>query len=125
MAKIGRPKIEFNLTQVEALGKIQCTLEEVAAVLGVNTETIERRMKDDEAFGAAYKKGRDEGKASLRRKQWELALAGNIVMNIWLGKQYLGQADKQESNINVAISSWDDLEKEVASEKQGQKKNGA
>lgn len=96
MAKMGRPRIEFDLKQVEMLGKIQCTLEELAAVLDVNTETIERRMKDDVEFCAAYKKGRENGKASLRRKQWELALAGNVVMNIWLGKQYLGQADKQE-----------------------------
>lgn len=31
---------------------------------------------------------------SLRRKQIDVALGGNTVMLIWLGKQYLDQADK-------------------------------
>jgi len=33
---------------------------------------------------------------SLRRKQIEVALKGNVSMLIWLGKQMLGQMDKQE-----------------------------
>ena len=33
---------------------------------------------------------------SLRRKQFETALAGNVTMMVWLGKQYLGQKDKTE-----------------------------
>lgn len=31
---------------------------------------------------------------SLRKKQLQIALKGNVVMLIWLGKQYLGQVDK-------------------------------
>jgi hypothetical protein len=30
----------------------------------------------------------------------ELALAGDRTMLIWLGKQYLGQSDKQETGIH-------------------------
>ena len=32
---------------------------------------------------------------SLRRLQWKSATGGNIVMQIFLGKQYLGQSDRQ------------------------------
>jgi hypothetical protein len=39
---------------------------------------------------------RQAGFVSLRRKQYELAMAGNATMLIFLGKQYLGQADKRE-----------------------------
>jgi hypothetical protein len=28
--------------------------------------------------------------------QWDAAKKGNVVMMIWLGKQYLGQRDKQD-----------------------------
>jgi hypothetical protein len=34
------------------------------------------------------------GKVSLRRAQLQTAMAGNHIMQIWLGKQWLGQTDK-------------------------------
>ena len=37
-----------------------------------------------------------EEKIALREKQIEMAMQGNVQMLIWLGKQYLGQLDKQE-----------------------------
>ena len=40
----------------------------------------------------------DKEKIELREKQWELAMMGNVQMLIWLGKQYLGQSDKVDSN---------------------------
>ena len=57
------------------------------------------------------KKNIDNGKISLRRSQLKLADSGNCTMNIWLGKQYLGQTDKVESDnkntqsINFIIES--------------------
>lgn len=36
---------------------------------------------------------------ALRKKQWESAMNGNIAMQIWLGKQELGQSDKVEQTI--------------------------
>ena len=41
-------------------------------------------------------KGQDEGKTRLRKLQWTAAEKGNVPMLIWLGKQVLGQTDKQE-----------------------------
>ena len=38
----------------------------------------------------------ESGRASLRRMQYVAAKKGNATMQIWLGKQYLGQKDKQE-----------------------------
>jgi hypothetical protein len=83
-----------TLAQVQALGKIQCTMKEAAAVLGVTEKTfiefLQRFKKANEAFVA----GKEAGRASLRRQQWKLAESGHATMQIWLGKQYLGQADK-------------------------------
>ena len=36
------------------------------------------------------------GRISLRRAQFEKALSGNVVMQIWLGKQHLDQKEKIE-----------------------------
>ena len=90
--KGGRPKIEINYSLVEKLAHIQCTQEEIAEVLGVSTRTLLRNKE----FCHIYKKGLESGKSSLRRLQFKSAEAGNATMQIWLGKQYLGQKDKQE-----------------------------
>lgn len=41
------------------------------------------------------------GKASLRRMQFKSAEDGNVTMQIWLGKQMLGQRDKSEIDHGV------------------------
>jgi hypothetical protein len=45
-------------------------------------------------------KGYDEGKSSLKRKMFEIALKGNATMLIWLSKQYLGMRDKQPDEVS-------------------------
>lgn len=104
-------KKEFDLEQVESLAALQCTLEEMGSVLKCSVDTIERRMKDTPAFAEAIKRGKDEGKTSLRRMQWKSAEGGNVTMQIWLGKQYLGQSDKQE--VDTTITSREKIEKEA------------
>jgi hypothetical protein len=91
----GRPRLQFDLRQVEDLGRIQSTHAELAAVLGVSLDTVKRRLKDDPEFCTAYEKGLEHGKSSLRRIQWKGALGGNTTMQIWLGKQYLEQSDRR------------------------------
>jgi len=101
-AEDGRPRLEFNLKEVEALGAIQCTYDEMAAVLNCHPDTINNRMKEDIAFSTAYKKGIEGGKQSVKRKQYQMALAGDRTMLIWWGKQHLGQTDKVvQKNINA------------------------
>lgn len=38
---------------------------------------------------------------SLRRMQYRAACAGDRTILIWLGKQYLGQRDKQDLDVHV------------------------
>jgi len=89
---MARPKIKLDYELIGKLSSIQCTQIEIATFLGVNVSTLKR----DDEFCTIYKKGIEEGKISLRRLQWKLADRGNVTMAIWLGKQYLGQKDKQE-----------------------------
>jgi len=98
----GRPRLEFDLRLVEDLGKIQSTHSELAAVLGCHLDTVKERLKNDPEFSAAYEKGLENGKSSLRRIQWKAALSGNTTMQIWLGKQYLGQRDVQTTELTGA-----------------------
>ncbi len=93
-AKTGRPLALVDESQVITLAKINCTYEEIAAVVGCSTDTLKRRFAD------LIEKGREEGKASLRRIQFATALKGNATMQIWLGKQYLGQKDRQTQELS-------------------------
>ncbi len=99
---MGRPRLEFDLRQVEELGRIQSTLSEVGAVLGCGLSTVKDRLQNDPDFAAAFEKGREAGKSSLRRLQWKAAASGNITMQIWLGKQYLGQRDVHHTELTGA-----------------------
>jgi len=44
----------------------------------------------------------ENGRSSLRRLQWKSATNGNITMQIWLGKQYLGQRDMHSAELSGA-----------------------
>ena len=111
MIEVARPQLEIDEEQVEKLAEMQCTNVEIAHFFDCDEGTIRKR------FSEILAKGRAAGTISLRRKQWEIAQSGNVVMNIFLGKQYLGQADKSEVEANLTINSWDDLEKEVRRDK--------
>lgn len=109
--KMGRPKIvwgEKEFKYFESLCYIQATIEEMETVLGIDHKTLYRlcreHYKDESgkplAFEQVYQKYSAGGKISLRRMQFKSAEAGNVTMQIWLGKQYLGQTDKQEMEVS-------------------------
>ena len=87
----GRPK-KYNLdtNQVEQLASFGCTDTEIASFFDISRTTLERNYEQ------YMTKGRESGKIRLRQMQWASAKKGNVAMLIWLGKQLLGQSDKQE-----------------------------
>ena len=97
--KGGRPKIAIDMVKVEKLASIGCTQQEIASELGVTVETMAARK----GFSAIYKRGMDKGRMSLRHKQFNLAMAGDRTMLVWLGKQLLGQTDKREIKSEVSM----------------------
>lgn len=101
----GRPPKEINKDNFEGLCKLQCTLEEIAGFFKCSVDTIMDWCKRtyDCSFSNAYKTYSQDGKISLRRMQFRLA-EKNSAMAIWLGKQYLGQTDKQELVVTGAES---------------------
>ncbi len=104
--EIGRPKEEFNLEQVELFGRFKATYDTMSDWFGVSTRTIERLMSPSNEeitdFCRAYKKGNSDLKLKLSEAQIHNALVeGNATLQVWLGKQYLNQKDKQEINSNV------------------------
>jgi IS30 family transposase len=98
---MARPRKAVDPEKVKQLAALGLSNAEVAAVLEVSPDTIERRFKQE------MKAGRERRNASLRRKQFEVAMTGNATMLIWLGKQHLEQKDKLEHVVDAAVEVTD------------------
>lgn len=85
---------EIDWALLDNLIGIFCTLEECAGVLELSDETISTKIKEKfgMSFLAYFKQKNCKGKASLRRRQFEMSKT-NPALAIWLGKQYLNQKD--------------------------------
>lgn len=94
----GRPRSldtsEATLKIVRGLARIQCTKGEAASVFGVNETTFGRYLAREPSAAEAWEAGRELGKMTLRRYQFDLART-NVAMAIWLGKNYLDQKDER------------------------------
>ena len=101
--KMGRPKVKIDWEEFKKLCHIQCTLSEIADWFECSESTIVRKCKQEQGctFEGWYKKNSAKGRISLRRSQFKLSQEGNPTMNIWLGKQYLGQRDKTENKTEL------------------------
>lgn len=102
--KVGRPKIKIDAALVEKLAGIGCPNKEIASIVGCSVDTLDRHFAD------VITKGRENGKTRIRQKQIQMALGGNVAMLIWVGKNWLGQTDKQEisgienaSTVNILL----------------------
>lgn len=91
---MGRPPIEITADEVFKLAELGCKTTEIADYFGCSEDTITRR------FAEELTKGRTTLKKSLRRWQIDSAKKGNVVMQIWLGKQMLGQVERSEVQLS-------------------------
>lgn len=104
---MARPKKHIDKAIFEKLCGLHCTKPEIQAWFDVSDKTVDRWVREtygeQYSFSEIYKQKRVSGNVSIRRKQHEVAMSGNVSMLIWLGKQYLGQSDKQEQTVTEKI----------------------
>lgn len=104
----GGPRKPIPYTQIEALSRLHPSDEEIAGFCGISRTTLEEWKKDAE-FQACVERGRANGKLNLRRRQLKKAEDGDGTMLVWLGKNLLGQADKNEVKVSGQLSVVIDL----------------
>ena len=103
MSKMGRPQTEFDKKAFEDLVGLGCTQDEVCWYFRdtsgkvANHDTLTRWCK--RTYGLTFQEyfkqnGFMYGKVKLRKNQLELSKK-SAAMAIFLGKQWLGQTDKQ------------------------------
>ena len=95
--KAGRPRKEIDYKIFENLCFLQCTKSEICSALGVDNNTLDRRLKEHykDDFSNIYKKYSENGKISLRRILHEHAKK-NPATAIFLSKNLLGYRDQPE-----------------------------
>lgn len=105
MSNMGRPELEVDWELAEKLAFIQCTAAEIADALKVSEATMLRRCKElyDCTFAEWIQQKGAGGRSSLRKMQFDTAKKGNVIMQIWLGKNWLGQKDKSEVTQNIDL----------------------
>jgi hypothetical protein len=104
LPKGGRPRIKIDWENIDNLCRLQAPASEIAWYINttenkISYDSLDRRTHEEHGMSFAEYvtvKRAVLGKTRLRHMQWEAAEKGNVAMMIWLGKQHLGQAEKQE-----------------------------
>jgi hypothetical protein len=95
---MGSKKADIDWNVVGDYLNAQCSGVEIASMLGIHENTLYGRCKEDLGleFVAFSQQKKSEGKQSLKKKQYDVAMSGDKTMLVWLGKQILGQTERQE-----------------------------
>lgn len=103
MTRMGRPKAIIDWDRVGEMFEADCSVEGVAATIGVHRDVLYKRCKVDlkTELTTLKQEKKAKGDLMLREVQQRTALGGNVTMQIWLGKQRLGQSDKSEVQTTI------------------------
>lgn len=93
---------------IEKLAAVGVSKEIIADLFTVSFDWLRRRLNENDPkceplLAQAYKRGRARLKSNLLTAQHKAATRGNVVMMIWLGKQYLQQRDKMDHTVDGEI----------------------
>lgn len=101
---IGRGKSQRVIPpdEVYKLATMGCPDREIAEWFGVNEDTLRYNFK------SFLTKARAHLKQRLRQAQLRTALEGNATMQIWLGKNMLGQSDTPMNTEDIKPLPWTD-----------------
>ena len=99
--EVGRKKVIIDPDEVQKLAALGCKDHEIAEWFLIDSNSLRYN------FSAQLIKGRNQLKQSIRKAQIQLALGGNAVMLIWLGKNILGQSDSPlDQDVEQKILPW-------------------
>ncbi len=103
---VGRNKTVVPEEEFYKLAALHSSWKELSDWFGVPVGTLRDNFAD------IYEKATTETKQKLRRAQLDLAMKGDRVMLIWLGKNILGQAETPVSSESSQVLPWNDEPKD-------------
>jgi hypothetical protein len=113
----GRPKKNLEDMKFDGWDQLDALIvwaseKYCAEKLGISVDSLATKIKEKGYSFSEYKHKRQEPmRINLLKKQYDVAMTGNVSMLIWLGKQYLEQSDKAEvernDKIEISINEQD------------------
>lgn len=102
---MARPKANIDWNKVDKYLQAQCDGVGIAGLLGIHPNTLYRLCEEKYkiSFSEYSAQKKSEGVELLKAKQYQVAMEGDKTMLVWLGKQYAGQKDKQETEHSGGI----------------------
>jgi hypothetical protein len=100
---MARTKVNIDWERIEKMAMAGANGQQIAAAIGVHYDTLVNRYKETHSsdFSQYLQAKREKGNELLLRKQYEIAMTGDRTMLVWLGKQRLGQREKQDTDITT------------------------
>lgn len=103
LKKRGPKPLKIDENYVYELATYHCTKEEIAILCGCSVSTIEQK------YYGVVSKGYEDAKKQLRKAMIRSALSGNVIMQIWLSKNWLGFKERQPDEapstvINIQVN---------------------
>ena len=91
------PKVKaiVDVNILKNLAARMLPVKEIASILNVRPSQLGGKYKE------IIQEGYERGKANIRFKQFEAVEKGNVIMLIWMGKQYLGQRDVSVTDAKI------------------------
>jgi hypothetical protein len=96
---VARPRKRIDPDQVLKLACYGCPIEEIAADLDVDYDTLNKR------FSELVKRGHQKGKRLIRSVLFAQAAKGNTAAAIFLCKAWLGMKEGPDVAINVSATA--------------------
>ena len=116
--KKAKPYKEISKDIFEGLCSIQCTEKDICTIFHCSIPTLIKWCK--RTYGMTFEEVFEiksiDGKIALRRLQFQSAKEGSVPMQIFLGKQWLGQRDKPEDAPKREDTAADDLVESLLAE---------
>ena len=86
-----KPRIEIDIAKVESFAAVGCSMEQIAANLGIAPSTLYSRVKENGEIGEAITRGRAKGVAKVANALFQKAMDGDVNAQ----KYYLGNRDPE------------------------------
>lgn len=96
-----KPRKAFDLAEVERLASLGLTREQIAAALGASASTVYNRLRDDEEFSEAVKRGEALGIGAVASKLMDQINEGNTTAMIFYLKSRAGWRESSEIRVEA------------------------
>lgn len=110
-------RIEIDIERVESLAAQGLSEQQIADSLGISRSTIDRRKRDDDAFVAALKRGKNAGIENVTNALYQAATAGekpNVSAMIFYLKNRAGWKDRQDISAELSADVTNNVDIEAA-----------